>query len=109
MKTLKCAFYDRGNCRLYVNDDSKKVFRTVQGNVKASHVIVDEGHTMEKWGMPRFVLHTMTSSGEPDVPLDVAWTLVDGIPESNFKPGLTYLPSNTVNVKSTQTQIRESN
>ena len=55
---------DRGNWRLCVkNEQGKKL------------VILDQGHTYPRMGLPQYELHTHTRDGEPDSPVNGDWQL----------------------------------
>lgn len=80
MKQLTAKHHDRGNCRLYVKDDDGKPY-----------VILDQGHTFEKMGFPRFELMTHSQDGEPCSPIDkrISWELIAGT-DSPFETGLAF-------------------
>lgn len=76
-KLLKALRHDSGNCRLYV-----------QCSKRRKYVILDQGHTYEKAGLPRFELYAHTSDGEPDYPISSDWYLVEGAECTPFYSGL---------------------
>lgn len=78
-KQLIAIRHDSGNCRLYVQDQNKQ-----------RYVLLDQGHLQEKWGLPRFELHTHSDDGEPDTPLCVPWLLMEGVEGTVFCTGLQH-------------------
>lgn len=78
-KQLYAVKHDSGNCRLYVKDQEGK-----------RYVLIDQGHTHAKWGLPRFELHTHSADGQPEVPIKCDWELLEGVTGTEFESGLSY-------------------
>lgn len=80
MKSLTAFSLDSGNCRAYFKDEKNR-----------SYVLLDQGHSFEKAGLPRFELYNHSSCGEPDCPISISWIIKEGIDGSVFKTGLSYI------------------